>query len=53
MTQHRDIYMYIFIYIMIKISLHESQSLSTLKLYHTYYKQFTEFVRFAYTRIAK
>lgn len=29
---------------MIKISLHEAQSLSTLKLYHTYYKQFTEFV---------
>lgn len=43
-TQHIDLYMYIFIYIMIKISLHEGHSLPTLKLYHTYYKQFTEFV---------
>lgn len=52
-AQHIDLYMYIFIYLMIKISLHEGHSLSTLKLYHTYYKQFTEFVRFAYTGIAK
>lgn len=52
-AQHIDIHVYIFIYSMIKISLHEGCSISTLKLYHTYYKQFTEFVVFAYTGIAK
>lgn len=39
---------------LIKIRLHEGQSLPTLKLYHTYEKQFTElFVQFAYTGTAK
>lgn len=52
-AQHIDVSMYIFIYLMIEISLHEGHSLSTLKLYHTYYKQFTEFVKFAYMGIAK
>lgn len=44
MTQHIDTYLYIFIQRMVKISLHEAHSLSTLKLYRTYYKQFTEFI---------